>query len=139
MVKFLFTKLIFIIVLLGVCTGSSFGQSTYALLKLKPEEPFENVWVNKLDTDEFGTAYLIWVKESVALHVHDEHTEHVYILEGIGMMKLGDEENEVKAGDFMFIPRGVKHGVTVTSETPLKALSVQTPEFHGEDRHFVDE
>ena len=72
------------------------------------------------------------------MHYHQDHAETVYILEGTGTMTLGEDTIQVKAGDFIYIPPGTHHSVVVTSEEPMKVLSVQAPEFKGVDRHFVE-
>lgn len=104
---------------------------------MKPGEEFENIKAKKLDSDPMASTFLIWVKNSVKEHYHAEHTEVVQVIEGEGTMTLGEESFSIKAGDYIFIPKGTHHSVQVTSDIPLKALSVQTPEFDGSDRVFV--
>ena len=50
------------------------------------------------------------------------------------MMTLGSITKEIKAGDIIFIPANTFHEVKVTSEKPLKVISIQAPEFDGTDR-----
>ena len=59
------------------------------------------------------------------------------MLEGSGLMTLGDEERRIKKGDYVFIPKGTHHSVQVIGEEPMKVISVQTPSFDGSDRVFV--
>ena len=67
------------------------------------------------------------------------HTEQVYVLAGEGEMIIGEEKQMVRAGDYIHIPQGVRHGVFVKGEEPLKVLSVQSPRFTGKDRIFEEE
>ncbi|MFD2167969.1 cupin domain-containing protein [Thalassotalea euphylliae] len=97
-----------------------------------------NINVIPLGSDKHASEFLIFIRESVPLHYHAEHTELVYILSGMGSMQLGDQTMSVKSGDFIRIPQGTHHSVTVTSKEPLKVLSVQTPEFTGKDRVMVN-
>lgn len=129
------------ILLLGLLFYShlAFSQDFHSLLEMKPEKTFENALVQPLNSDKHGSSFLIWVKDKVAAHFHEKHTEHVYILAGEGLMKIGEEERKVSAGDLLFIPQGMVHSLIVLSDEPMKALSIQTPEFHGADRHFIDE
>lgn len=98
----------------------------------------ENIQIETLATDIHASQFLIFIRESVRNHRHASHSETVYILSGSGSFRLGDKNFAVSAGDFIQIPQGQVHGVVVTSTDPLKVLSVQTPEFHGVDRLFVD-
>ncbi len=121
----------------ALVTNTVKSQSKLNLLDQKPDTEYENVHVKPLDKDEHACTYLIWVKEKVAEHYHAEHTEVVYIIEGEGTMTLNDETLKVKPGDYIFIPAETRHSVQVLSDTPMKALSVQTPFFDGSDRHFT--
>ncbi len=48
-------------------------------------------------------------------HVHREHDECFYILEGVFTFTIGTEEVEVAAGSVVFVPRGVRHAFRHTS------------------------
>jgi mannose-6-phosphate isomerase-like protein (cupin superfamily) len=102
------------------------------------KDSFENVKVVSLHSDEQTSAFVVFVKKEVALHKHEHHTEIVSVLEGKGIMTLGDETFEIKKGDFFIIPKGMPHSVQTTSKKPLKALSIQAPKFEGKDRIFLN-
>ena len=53
------------------------------------------------------------------------------------MFQQGDTKMEVGPGDYLRIPKNTPHAVTVLSEEPMKVLSIQAPEFLGEDRVFI--
>ena len=122
-----------------LCLSASvlFGQNTD--LTATPTEPYENVSVNKIYSDSLSSTFVIHIKKEVPLHKHLHHTEQVYILSGTGLMRLDDLMLEIKAGDFIVIPKGSVHGVTVTSSEPLKVLSIQSPMFDGTDRILITE
>jgi len=103
-----------------------------------PTKPYENIHVIPLSTGKHSSEYVIFIKKGVKAHYHQTHTELVYILEGSGVFQLGSATHEVKSGDFIRIEEGQVHAVKVTSSQPMKVLSVQTPEFHGKDRIFVN-
>ena len=100
---------------------------------------YENIHVEQLDDDPLTTTYLIWVKQHVKEHYHTEHTEVVFVLDGEGNMQLNDEWKKVSKGDYIFIPKGTRHSVEVTSKHPMKVISIQTPRFDGNDRIFVSQ
>lgn len=105
---------------------------------IKAPDSLDNIHVHPLATDKHSSQFIIFVKKHVKTHIHRSHSESVYILEGEGDFVLGRERFSVKPGDFVYIPANTVHGVQVTSETPMKVMSVQAPEFTGVDRIFVD-
>ena len=110
------------------------AQINKDLLQKKAPSEFENIFVEKLAEDNLSSTFLIWIKNRVPLHKHLEHSESVYVLEGTGLLQLADSAFEVKAGSYIFIPKNTPHSVKVTSEAPLKVLSVQSPRFDGSDK-----
>lgn len=118
------------------CIG--YGQSITSLKPLKPDTTYDNILVKKLSSDKFASAFVIWIKEGVKAHKHEVHTENLYVVEGKGDMKIGSETIQVKPGDYFVIPPGTAHSLKVTSGKAMKVLSVQSPEFLGKDRIFID-
>jgi len=96
------------------------------------------VHVAPLYSDSTCSSFLICIDTEVKTHLHRVHTEHVFVLDGEGMMRLGDLERPVKTGDTIVIPAGTPHGVRVTSRKPLRVVSVQSPRFDGSDRVFLE-
>lgn len=92
------------------------------------------VHVTALHADTLCSSYLIRVDSLVPLHLHRHHTEHVVVLDGEGVMTLGDSTRTVRAGDTVIIPRNTPHAVRVTGGTPLRVVSIQSPRFDGSDR-----
>lgn len=131
-------KSLFSIIALLILAHMSFGQQVENIANFQPELNYENVHVYELDSDPLTTTYLIWVKSDVKEHYHAEHTEVVYVLEGEGELTLGDTKRIIRPGDYIFIPKGTRHSVLVKSESPMKVLSVQTPQFDGSDRVIIE-
>ncbi|MEM6991610.1 MAG: cupin domain-containing protein [Myxococcota bacterium] len=62
-------------------------------------------------------------KESFALHVHTVQEEWIFVLSGEGVVQIGDEDVEVKRGDFVgFPPNGLPHVVKNPSTEDLVYL-----------------
>ena len=116
-----------------------FAQDIIELKDVKPTEDYENIWVKKISDDSNQTSFVIWIKESVRLHKHVDHSENIYILAGKGEMTIGERKLEVKKGDYFNIPKGTPHALNVLSSGPVKVLSIQSPQFLGKDRIFLDE
>ncbi len=56
------------------------------------------------------------------LHAHPNCEELLYVMSGECLHKLGDEMFELKPGNVIRIPRGVKHWAQCTSAEPLVAV-----------------
>ena len=64
---------------------------------------------------------------SVHAHVHEGEDEMFLLLAGELAAFCGHERWTVAPGCFVFVPRDVPHGFTVTSATPARALVVTGP------------
>jgi mannose-6-phosphate isomerase-like protein (cupin superfamily) len=98
----------------------------------------ENIYSKPLYSDSLSSSFVIVIKKEVKKHLHQFHTEQVYVISGEGEMILGDKTIHVKAGDVIFIPKNTPHAVKVTSAEPLKIISVQAPYFDGKDRVLLE-
>ncbi len=105
---------------------------------IKEPASYENVCIIPVASDSLSSSFVIFIKKEVKKHKHVYHSEHVYILEGYGEMLLNDQTLKVKKGDVVFIPMNSTHSSKTTSKIPVKVLSVQSPNFDGKDRIFVD-
>lgn len=123
----------------GLCFDvSSSSAQTVSLTELKPSKEYNNVLSQKVAGDSLSTSFVIWIKQEVKAHKHAKHAENIYVLEGTGTMKIAAQTISVKAGDYLFVPCNIIHSLKVTSATPMKVLSIQTPEFLGDDRIIVE-
>lgn len=105
---------------------------------IKAPSNYDNIYSRAIASDSLSSSFVIFIKKEVKKHKHVTHTENVYILEGEGEMLLGDKTFNVKKGDIIFIPMNTLHSLKVSSTIPIKVLSVQSPNFDGKDRIFVD-
>ena len=115
------------------------SQNVITPSQQSPKKDFENTWTEKIYSDSLVSSILIWVKQSVPLHKHVQHSEHVYILEGSADMTIGEDNYSVVAGDLILIPVNTVHSLTVTSPEPIKVISIQAPEFLGKDREIIEQ
>lgn len=128
----------FIVLLLSMLSCGLAHAQKLALSEFKAPSNLENIHATKIASDGNSSDFVIFVKKEVPLHLHETHSESVYILEGRGLFQLGDKTLNVGPGDYIKIPEGVPHSLKVLSDIPLKAISVQAPEFFGKDRVMVD-
>jgi mannose-6-phosphate isomerase-like protein (cupin superfamily) len=110
--------------------GQTIIQPKQIQVQLNPQ----GIGVVRLTGDELSTGFLIEIADTVQTHKHVFHSEHVYILQGEGLLYFNEEVNPIKEGDLLFIPKENWHAVKVTSVLPMRALSIQSPAFDGSDR-----
>lgn len=130
-------KTVFLLFSIVSLFGSA--QNYQALDTIKPIGEYENIYFRQIYSDSLVSSFVIFVKKEVKLHKHVSHTEHVYILEGEGEMRLGESTIKVKKGDMVPIPKNTPHSLKVTSPIPAKVLSIQAPLFDGKDRIMIEE
>lgn len=114
-----------------------FGQGIVSTDSIKSPDPDKN-YSKALFSDSLSSSFVIVIAKEVKLHYHANHTEQVVVLSGEAEMILGDQTLHIKEGDVIFIPKGTQHAVRVTSDRPLKIVSVQAPIFDGPDRIFIE-
>ena len=69
-------------------------------------------------------------------HIHQEHEETFYVLEGQLRFRIAGREIEAPAGALAHVPRGVAHTFWNPGEQPAKMLAVFTPA--GYESYFED-
>lgn len=114
------------------------SQSAVSLDTIKISAKTENVFNFPLFNDSLASSFCIIIKKEVKPHKHQFHSEHVFVLEGEGLVKLGEKILQLKKGDFIFIPKNTIHSVKTTSNVPLKVISIQAPFFDGKDRITIE-
>ncbi len=66
-------------------------------------------------------------KAAFPAHVHYANEEAIYVLEGAGILRLGDETHPVAAGDYIALPVGGRaHQMVNSSGQPLLYLCMST-------------
>jgi mannose-6-phosphate isomerase len=69
----------------------------------------------------------------LSLQMHDSRSEHWVIIEGSGLVTVGDSEFGVRANDDVLIPVRTKHRVANPGESTLVFIEVQCGSYLGED------
>ena len=70
---------------------------------------------------------------STAAHHHVKTEEIYYVLEGRGLMRVGEETRQVGPGDAVAIPPGAVHQLTNTGTGVLKFLCCCAPGYEHDD------
>ena len=63
----------------------------------------------------------------IPMHFHTDSEEVLYVVEGTGRLKCGDEEADICPGTAFFSPLGVPHEVRNTGDIPLKIVWAYGP------------
>ena len=64
-------------------------------------------------------------------HIHHEHEESFYVLEGQLTLLLGDQTITVEAGGFALVPRGMVHRPSNTSGERVRFFFITSPATDG--------
>lgn len=89
-------------------------------------------WSKVSDGTPWGAAVAtVHPGDATVPHAHDED-EVFLVLSGRGRMTIGDECEELVAGDLVSIPRNVRHTMANETDTELQFLSIywgEVPEY----------
>jgi len=68
-------------------------------------------------------------KTAFPFHFHSAIEEAIYVLEGMGSLRIGDAQVEVRAGDYIALPAGPEfaHALTNGGDTLLRYLCMSGP------------
>ena len=70
-----------------------------------------------------GVSEVIQLTQALTPHDHADSDETVYVVAGEGSGLIGDASHRLKAGVFLFVPRGTRHGFAPSGKNPLIVLS----------------
>jgi len=76
------------------------------------------------------------IGEKTRLHLHEKTEELYHITQGVGIMTLGDEQFEARAGDTICISPGMKHCIENTGTEELVILCCCSPAYAHDDVFF---
>ena len=65
--------------------------------------------------------------EEPPLHTHRTEDELFYVLEGEITFHCDSKDFDARAGSFVFLPKGMLHGYTIRSESPVRLLVITYP------------
>lgn len=93
------------------------GQKSYLLLK-RGQFGSQNLAVTWVDCKPGGEQQM---------HVHETEEQVYIIVGGQGLMKTGDETQEVSTGTLIFVPPGTAHAIRNTGDDTLTFVSAASP------------
>jgi hypothetical protein len=69
------------------------------------------------------TVRLLQMRDNIAQHVHDRVDEVIYVVAGEGAIRIGEEDNAIRAGSLVFVPNGSGHSIERRGKNPLILVS----------------
>ena len=63
----------------------------------------------------------------IPIHTHAEEADSIYVISGNGFAYVNGKWQEIRAGDYILVPKGEEHGVKNSGETPLSLFIVHCP------------
>ena len=72
-----------------------------------------------------------------ALHRHRTSEELYHVVDGVGLMTLGEREFEVRAGDTVCIRPGTAHRIVNLGRGPLRLLCCCAPAYRDDDTELL--
>jgi mannose-6-phosphate isomerase-like protein (cupin superfamily) len=88
-------------------------------------------WVNADPPPVRISRYRVAPGKSVTMHVHTGKAELWVIVEGEGVVRVGDQSFAVRPGDVVHTPPSLPHGLTTTSTGALVFLNIVQPTGEG--------
>lgn len=80
------------------------------------------------------TTTLVEIEPGGVQRVHSHPSEQIYfILEGSGVMSVGEETEEVRAEDCILVPSEAPHGLCNNGDAVLRYFSAAAPSFTSEE------
>src|SRR5579884_3272671 len=91
-----------------------------------------NPWTIKSSSEDTGGSIAVMEgtfrpNSGAPAHVHRQHEETFYVLEGEFTFRLGSQSVKATAGSFVFVPRDVPHAVENVGNQPGRILGIMTP------------
>ncbi len=95
----------------------------------RPWGNFERFTLNEKTTVKIIT---VAAGESISLQTHDHRDEFWRVIKGSGVIRIGEEDKDAKAGDMFFTPRHAEHRITGGPEG-LVCLEIAFGDFDESD------
>ena len=130
------------LLVLHICVASAFAQNAKSEgndtespqgFVLKPGEGEDTIGDGSSlikASPKTGTQGVVFVEDRMppsstsGIHAHLEADEFFYVLDGIGNIRLGQDQHEISAGDMIFVPVGTDHRITSSQNNPLHVIFI---------------
>jgi quercetin dioxygenase-like cupin family protein len=110
------------------------------VVKSNPIKSNQRLTRTTLANGKYGTANVVQAQPQTEpfLHIHKDHDEFIYVIEGEGWAYVGDNKFPVKPGDFVYGPAGIEHGFHMPVTGIRLSMYAPTFDFNNPDRVVPD-
>jgi mannose-6-phosphate isomerase-like protein (cupin superfamily) len=84
-----------------------------------------HVW--RLHQSATSRTNLVEMRGEAGEHIHPDAEHSLYVISGEVLVRAGDLETTLRAGDYISIPAGMKHGYSVPADKPALLISMDAP------------
>jgi quercetin dioxygenase-like cupin family protein len=92
-----------------------------------PSKTSGHVW--RLHQSATSRTNLVEMRGEAGEHIHPDAEHSLYVISGEVTLHAGDLETILRAGDYVSIPAGMKHGYTVPADKPALLISMDAPPY----------
>ena len=106
------------------------------VVKSNPIKNDQRLTRTPLVQGEYGTVNVVQAQPQTEpfLHIHKEHDEFIYVIEGEGWAYVGGNKFPVKPGNLVYGPAGVEHGFYMPVRGVRLSMYAPTFDFSNPDR-----
>ena len=86
-----------------------------------------HVW--RLHQSATSRTNLVEMRGEAGEHIHPDAEHSLYVIRGEVTVRAGDLNTTLRAGDYISIPAGMKHGYSVPGDQPALLISMDAPPY----------
>ena len=102
---------------------------TWELMAREPNRSKTSGKLWRLHQSATSRTNLVEMRGEAGAHIHPDAEHSLYVISGEVKVHAGDIETTLRAGDYISIPAGMKHGYTVPADKPALLLSMDAPPY----------
>lgn len=92
-----------------------------------PSTSTGKVW--RLHESLMSRTNLVEMRGEAGEHIHPDAEHSLYVISGEVTVRAGSVETTLRAGDYISIPAGMKHGYSVPVDKPALLVSMDAPPY----------
>jgi len=92
-----------------------------------PDTTSGHVW--RLHQSATSRTNLVEMRGEAGEHIHPDAEHSLFLISGEVTVRAGDLETTLRAGDYISIPAGMKHGYRVPADKPALLISMDAPPY----------
>jgi len=96
-------------------------------LMAREPSPGGHVW--RLHQSATSRTNLVQMRGEAGEHIHPDAEHSLYVISGEVIVRVGEMQITLQAGDYISIPAGMKHGYSVPEDKPALLISMDAPPY----------